>query len=150
MRRAIERVWETKWTVLLSLVCTMFFLHMAQPHVVGYYNRTAPVIHMQGELVHTDGHSTLIHIYGSKVRECKFIRLNAYYAFKHDGRLVDAFFERVDHRIDGSTKPVGEYDLGYWRIWPTDDASKVLMFVHHECKGETVISKIAEVKVGND
>lgn len=143
-------VWKTRYTIVLGILLSAFVMDGALDRALRWYDRAAPIVEMQGKLIHTDGHSTLIHITGKKMRDCKFVRINAYYQFRGNGMLVDAFLERMAGPIDGATKPVGEYDLGMWRIWPTDDATKVLVYVHHECCGphpETVLSKIAEVPI---
>jgi len=146
MRKLSQLFIDTKWTVMLTVLVIVLFGHLITRGAISFYNKHMPVVEMTGKLVHTDGNSTLIHIVGEKQRDCKFVRIYAMYVFRGNGMLNDAFIERVSGPPpDGSTKPVGSYDLGFWRVWPTDDATKVLVFVQHECGSETVLSKIAEV-----
>lgn len=148
MKRIADAIWDTRWTVVLTLVFTIMFGDYAGRVGMSIYNQTADVVNMSAQVVTKDTNSIVLHITGEKLRNCRFVRLTAYYAFKGNGMLVEAFKERLDGpHPDGATRPVGMHDIGYWRIWPTDEASKVLMYVHHECSGETVLSKIAEVTI---
>jgi len=145
MRKLSQLFLDTKWTALITVLLMVIGGHLAGSGLLSFYNKYMPVVEMTGKLVHTDGNSTLIHIVGEKQRDCKYVRIYAMYVFRGNGMLNDAFIERVSGPLDGSTKPIGSYDLGFWRVWPTDDATKVIVFVQHECGAETVLSKIAEV-----
>lgn len=149
MRKTFGIFIETKWTVLITILVTILFGHILGHGAISFYNANAPIIEMSSELVSQDGHSAVIHVSGKKLRDCRFEKLTAMYKLKSNGLLVDANLARVgDLPPADGTRPVGEYDLGMWRIWPTDDAVRVMMFVQHTCGDETVISKLAEVDLG--
>ena len=141
MKQAIQ---SNFWTVLFALV----FVGMMQPllpMLERWWEKNTPVVDMRGEVVTKTGNSVLIHITGEKIRQCVFVRLTAMTVGK-SGALVDAYLERSDGKPqDGSTKPTGMYDLGLWRVWPTDGSLKAVVFAQHTCGGEVVVSKIAEV-----
>lgn len=149
MRKAVGLFVETKWTVLITVLLTILVGHIAGHQAIVLYNQNAPIIEMTGTLVSHDGHSAVIHVKGKKLRDCRFEKLTAMYKLKSNGLLVDANLARVgDLPPADGTRPVGDHDLGLWRIWPTDDAVRVMMFVQHTCGKETVMSKLAEVDLG--
>lgn len=81
-----------------------------------WYDKANPVVRMKGRLVATEDNSITIHVSGEKLRECKFLTMNAYK--RVDGALKDANLKRAAGVTDGSSKPIGSYDLGLWVIYP--------------------------------
>ena len=103
-----------------------------------------PVVAMQGEIVQRDPSGVTLHVWGKKLRECKFLEITGYAS--RNGVLFDAYATRTDKPVDGKSKPLGEIDIGLWRIAPITGADKALMFVTHSCKDDSIrITKIAEV-----
>lgn len=133
------------YTILLALV----FVGLAQPLAPmarGWWNATAPVVNMKGVLVEKTPDYVLIHITGEKLRACKFVNISAF--TEADGNLIDSFITRMGYtKIDGATKPIGKHDLGLWRVYPINGSKKALVYVQHDCAGEVVMTKIAEVSI---
>lgn len=108
--------------------------------------RGTPVVTMSGTLIERDGDAVLLHITGTKHRNCRYVGLQAY-ALDVTGVRHDANIQRQDHESRGDTKPPGVYDIGYWRVWPVDPiAARVLVYAEHDCRGISVRSIIAEVR----
>lgn len=112
---------------------------------VSFYIR--PVVAMHGEIVgRKDG--VQVRITGKKLRgtECVYLGMQAF-GVRPVGPLVDLYIQRSDMPEDGKTRPAGEYDIGIWRIWPTDTISNVVVYVSHKCGGTYRSTKIAEVRL---
>lgn len=108
-----------------------------------------PVVRMQGDVVigPTDSY-VVLHIYGEKLRgeECAYKGLQAF-GDRAVGPTVGLRISRVDLPEEGTTKPVGTYDIGRWRVWPVDGVDTVKVYAMHECGGRFVATKITEVKI---
>jgi hypothetical protein len=140
---------DVKWTITLTM-CGVLLLSTTLADVVssqihGLYTRFNPVVEMRGELVSAGQDYSIIHITGRKFRECKYISMQAFSL--NQGIRSDAEKLKVASPDDGYSKPPGLYDLGNWRIWPTDGADTVEMYVIHDCNGYPVTTRIAEVKL---
>ena len=107
------------------------------------FDKVYPVVEMQGVIVSRGQSSVDVRIGGTKNRDCTYLGIQAY-AHKN-GKLNDLNILRVDITEKGDTKQTGIYDIGVWRMWPTDNASKVTVMVQHICAGRLVTTKIAEV-----
>lgn len=106
-------------------------------------DRVWPVVEMRGVLVSRGLSSVDVRMAGTKNRECTYLNLQAYAA--KGGVQHDLNIQRVDLTERGDTKQPGIYDIGVWRMWPTDGASKVTVMVQHLCAGRLVATKVAEV-----
>lgn len=91
----------------------------------------------------------LVHLSGSKDRDCQYIGLQAYTRRAFDDTLSDAYIQRVDvQQESGATRPRGRYaSLGTWRIWPRGNADVVLIYAQHACGGRLVVGKLAEMRL---
>lgn len=140
---------EMRWTIVTTILVGVFVSSSATDYVLAmyraWYDDTHPVVVMHGTLVSRDDGSATIHIKGAKLRSCRFVSLHAYTDV--GGEVIDAYKARVNRVEDGSTKPVGQHDLGFWRVWPTEGAEKVMMSVLHDCNGRLITAVIAEVKL---
>jgi hypothetical protein len=145
----IATIRSMRWTISTAIIVGMLlsgvFTDAIRAAYQDFYNRQFPVVTMRGKLVSQDSASATIHITGTKNRDCKFVGLLAYTS--QNGSLTDAFKERVTGpKEDGTSKPKGTYDIGYWRIWPKQGADSVLMYVQHDCAGpHLTTTKIADV-----
>lgn len=129
---------ENQWTLALSCIVGLVVAFIL------FYIR--PVVEMQGQLVTRTSDSATLHVWGKKVRECKFLDI-AGYAVK-ESVMTDAKAVKLGIPEDGSTKPMGTFDLGQWLVFPTGDADSVQMFVTHSCApGDIRVTKIADVKL---
>jgi hypothetical protein len=105
-----------------------------------------PVVRSQAELIsHNDG-AAIIRVKMSKQRDCEYKGVQAYSRQPGDV-LRDAMYERVDWPLTGRTRPVGYYDIGHWKIWPTSGAAGVVLFAQHDCGGRLVSSLLADVRI---
>lgn len=141
------------WPVAAAVLVGFALLPMLQRHYTAWaesrlqaQQQALPVVSMSGRLVQRDVDSVLVHIAGSKLRECKFLGLTAY-SIATNGVRRDANIERADGiKERGVTKEPGAYDIGVWRVWPVGgDAVSALVSVEHDCGGVTIRSVIAEV-----
>ena len=138
-----------KWTIMFSIVLGIFLSGIfAQPikdAYLEYYDLAYPVVVMRGSLVSQDEDSVVIHISGEKLRPCRYLRMLSYTS--KNGQLTDAYHSRtIGFLDDGSTKPIGKLDVGYWRIFPKQDADAVEMYVQHDCGGGRITTtQTAEV-----
>lgn len=112
---------------------------------LGIYDAVLPVVEMKGELVSRDGDMVVLHITGRKNRECQYGGLQAY-SVDVEGERRDALYAKVGQAETARTKPIGVYDIGFWRVWPVTTGSVgVVMYVQHYCNGRMVMTQIAEV-----
>jgi hypothetical protein len=144
-----KTIQEVKWTITLTM-CTVLLLSTTLADVVSQrlhslYTRFNPVVEMTGALVSAGPDYSIIHISGRKLRECKYISMQAFTG--KQGSRRDAEKLRVAAPDDGYSKPPGLYDLGHWRIWPTDGSDTAEMYVIHDCDGYPVTTRIAEVRL---
>lgn len=142
----MTRFRDMKYTIASALMAG-WLAYPALMQIPSAIDHFFPVVTMSAQLVSQERDSVTIHIQGEKHRSCRFVQLDSYYK-TISGVMVDANEIRLDGQIqDGSTKPVGSFDLGLWRIFPApqDRATEVEMFVEHDCNGRLVITKIADI-----
>lgn len=118
------------------------------PTILAAFDKLSPVVVMEGRLVEAKENYLVVHISGEKFRDCQYLNINAYGAEK-DGNLRDLSIMRVDKIEDGTTKPKGKWDIGYWKVWPSDGITGVMVVVSHNCEGRLINTKIAEVVLAN-
>lgn len=142
-------MYEVRWTILLTILFGVFISSSMTDRVSeaynSWYDKTHPVVKMEGELISRTGSSVTIHIKGEKLRQCRFVSLHAH-AVKN-GESIDAYKERLGLMEDGSNKQVGKHDLGRWLVWPINDADTITMTVLHDCEGRLLAAKIAKVEL---
>lgn len=142
-------LWSMRWTILTAVAAGVFLGPAGQTwwrSVLMYYDASRPVVVMKGSVVKSEDDSVVLTIAGEKLRACTYIRLQAYTAGP-DGTLRDAYARREDRPEHADNKPLGTFNLGTWRIWPKGDATRVAVYVEHDCDGRVVKSKIADVEV---
>jgi hypothetical protein len=108
------------------------------------FDRTNPVLVVTTTIVEAETDAIVVHIVGSKERECSYIGMQAY-TRDATGQMRDAFIDRIDRPERGGTKPLGHYDMGVWRIWPRAKGDAVLIYSNHSCNGRLVLTKLAEL-----
>ena len=111
--------------------------------------RNTPVVETTGTVVSRDHDSVVLLLKGRKLRECKFLGLQAY-TTDPDGALRSADIARIGTER-GETRPVGPLNAGEWRIWPIG-ATPTNVIVHslHLCDGVEVRSLMAMVALDDD
>ena len=135
LRRAVLMAW---------LVIAMSVIMLFKDNGLALYDSTFPVLTMRGELVSRTATEIQVRMVGTKDRECTYVNIQAY-VDTGDGALKDVFIARADRPQTSKTRPAGVYDIGTWRIWPTEGAKTVTVFVQHSCDGRLVLSKVAEI-----
>lgn len=114
------------------------------PKLLEVYDDHYPVVEMHGTIVSADEGQVIVHMAGRKLRSCKYLSLAGYWRMG-DGELKDANEDRIDVLRDGTTRPLGAFDIGVWRIWPRRPGSvAVVVYVSHNCGGRLVVTKIAD------
>ena len=143
----IQMLVSMRWTVLVGALIGVLIAPAGQSGwraISGLYDETWPVVVMQGHLVGRVEDAVVVEVAGEKRRDCRYLRIQAF-ARGVDGALRDVFAMRQDRPEAGATKPLGTFNIGRWKIWPTDDAVAVLMYSQHDCSGRIVQTKIADV-----
>lgn len=108
-----------------------------------------PVVEMRGDVIERSANDEiLIHITGKKLRgvECRYLGIQAF-GERLVGPQVDMYIERVDRKSEGTTKPNGSFDIGFWRVWPTTGITKIRVYVTHDCAGTLRATEISEIKL---
>lgn len=139
---AVQQRWSILFGLAIGLVLSLSAF--STDSLLKGYDELYPVVDMRGELVESSPDSVFIRVTGKKNRACEYVALQAYYR-SADGTMRDAYRERIGVGETRSTKPVGYFDIGVWRVWPRRDAVAVLMYTTHECSGRVVVTKVAEV-----
>ncbi len=116
-----------------------------EPFVLAAYDKFAPVASMDADIVGRGVDYVDVHVYGVKTRQCKYMQTQSF--IRVGPILKDAVGRRIDIPELGGTKPLGNFDIGIWRVSPIAGGSDVLMFVQHDCKGRAVLTKIADLKL---
>lgn len=109
-----------------------------------YYDQAFPVVEMSGTLISHSNNEAVIAIGGSKLRECSYVRMQAY-SRAADGNMMDAFIMRVDTPESGVTRPVGAFRIGTWRVWPLPQSKGVVVYISHLCGSRLVMTKIVDI-----
>lgn len=139
----LEMRWTIFWTAVIGVFVSSSFTDFLTASYRQLYDDTHPVVAMTGKLISRAEGKVIIHVKGVKLRQCRFITLNAY-AVK-DGEYSDVYRDRINGVENGVTKQVGVYDLGQWALWPVVGAEKVVMRVTHDCGGRLLSAEIADV-----
>lgn len=144
----VRSIIDMRWTAIIAFAIGVWMAPAGQAMWnagMDYYDESYPVLNMTGRLERQDDNNVWIRVSGEKLRECSYIRVQAY--TRNKGVLTDAFHMRDDRPETGHTKPLGTYSIGMWRIWPKGDADTVLMYVQSACDGRLVMTLVAEVSL---
>jgi len=147
MNRIITLIKDVRWSMIIIVFLLFVLAHLVTPMLTEILNdraANAPVVKMGGILTARNDDMVTIALIGEKLRECEFVKMNAFTVI--NGEMHDSNLIGPDSPVRG-TRPVGIYNLGEWRVWPTNGAEKVMIFVHHSCNGKTVFTKIADVNL---
>ena len=138
---------KMRWTLVLAAVAGALMAPVGQAwwtSLLTAYDEQRPIVSMRAVVTSSDEESITVNIDGRKLRQCDYIRMQAY-ARSPQGNLTDAYIRRLDRQELGDTKPLGWFNVGSWRIWPVNVGSDVLIYVQHDCNGRIVQTKIAEI-----
>ena len=113
------------------------------PLMTEYRDTRNPVVAMDGDIVKRGVGFVDIHVYGEKLRKCRYMQTQAF--ARVDGQLKDMETKRIDTPETGATKPLGRFDIGVWHVSPLPpNTTHAVMYVQHDCDGRVVVTKIAD------
>lgn len=141
----ISNLAKQRWAVLFGIVIGVLFSLSAfgADSVMKFYDEINPVVTMSGEKIDQRDGAVFIRISGEKRRECRYTGLQTFGVDnRQEMHFVQAQYIGLGNK---GTLPKGALDLGIWRLWPTDGAQAVRVYVNHDCNGRLVTTKIAEV-----
>jgi len=134
---------------LLKLYKWNWIPYMIIAVAVGWmaFDAFVPVLWMKGDVVVKEQDHVVVNMYGWKIRECKYLGIQSY-SITPEGIRNDAVIKRVDAITQGTTRPLGYYNMGNWDIRPTTGATGVVVYAQHSCDADDLRStKMAEVKL---
>ena len=137
----IRRLVDGKWLFVGIFVVGMVLqptLQLLSSPVLAFYDWAYPVVVMDADIVARAADSVDLHIYGKKQRDCRYMGIQSF--LKTQAVLSDANQKRTSMPETGQTKPLGNFDIGVWRVWPIAGAEHVLMYVQHSCNGRHVLT----------
>lgn len=143
----LQHAWSMRWTLVFSLITGVLISPVFNwSPLLPVYDELRPIVDMRGDLVRREENAVVIHIWGTRARgDCAYMGVQAYGV--KNGVRIGANLRRVDAPEVGTTKPPGTYDIGNWRIWPTDNADAVVVFIQHRCDTRVVSTRIAELDI---
>ena len=145
----MQQVLDLRWSIIGAAVAGVLLAPLGSSWwraMQDAYDDAWPVVTLEPSVLKRDADSMLVHLVGKKHRGCTYLRIQAY-TRRPDGTLADAFTKREDMPERGATKPVGQIDVGQWRIWPLTGGVAVEIYSQHDCDGRLVTTRVAEVKL---
>lgn len=113
------------------------------------YDGAFPVVEMHGKLLSHGDNEAVIALGGRKLRDCSYIRIQAY-SVGADGNMSDTFIARTDIPEHGGTRPIGEFQIGTWRVWPLPNSRGITVYINHLCGSRIVLTKVADIPFDNN
>jgi len=108
------------------------------------YDSAFPVIAMTGTLLSIGDNEAVITLQGRKLRKCAYLRTHAY-ALDADGDMHDAYITRIDMPETGTTRPIGDFQSGMWRVWPLPNSRGIVVYMNHLCGARVVVTRGADI-----
>jgi len=148
-RSGSRRVGDKKMnTILLKLSRWNWIPYVIIAITAGWmaFDSFVPVLWMKGDVVAKGQDNVVINMYGWKIRECKYLGIQSY-SITPEGIRNDAVIKRIDAITQGTTRPIGYYNMGNWDVRPTTEATGVVVYAQHSCDVHDLRStKMAEVR----
>lgn len=113
--------------------------------VYDLYDSVSPVVTADITLVDKQPTHIDVMLRGQKHRQCSYMEMSAY--MHYDGGAFDANIERIDKPASGVTRPVGNLDMGTWRIQPLKGAKRMSIVMQHQCSGRLVLTEIGAIEL---
>ena len=113
------------------------------------YDGAFPVVEMHGKLLSHGDNEAVIALGGRKLRDCSYIRIQAY-SVGADGNMSDTFIARTDIPEHGGARPIGEFQIGTWRVWPLPNSRGITVYINHLCGSRIVLTKVADIPFDNN
>lgn len=148
VRPFLRRLVRMPVTVLVSIALGVLATQYGMEWTDHLYDSVRPVVSMRANVASRGSDYVVVRLVAHKYRPCRYARMQAY-AITAEHIMRSVYMERIDIPESGATRPVGEeFDAGLWRIWPTDGASSVALYAHHQCEDRQVSTRVADVKLG--
>lgn len=141
MRAVVQQRWSVLFGLIVGVVVS--FASFGTESLLKFYDEINPVVRMRGEIVQRDADAVFVRIWGEKRRACRYASLQTF-GVDERGEMHFVMNQYIGSGTKG-TLPVGDVDLGIWRLWPTAGAVAVRAYAGHDCGGRLVITQIAEV-----
>lgn len=147
------------WSIIVGLVLGAVFIPIFQDEWAAWRmernlisEQGTPVVQASAEIIKRDHDSVVLHVTGTKLRDCKLVGTQAYSVMNKVMSL--ARMERVyPFPLEYVQRPVGPFDMGHVRVWPVgSSAHEVVLYALHTCGAQTieVRSTLARVALNDD
>lgn len=113
--------------------------------VLTQYDVFFPVVTTNVSVVLATQEEILLSIRGFKHRNCQLSRPPHAEGRTSGGTPVEMSIERIDKEETLSTRPIGPFAAGLWRLWPRGNAASVQVYLTYSCSGRVVLAKYADV-----
>jgi len=144
----VIRILSMRW-LTAGLIGILLGMYLSELNILNKVRFAIfPVVTMGGYPIQVADGSFYINIRGTKNRgdECVFKNIQAI-GERLVGLPVDLNIDRVDRAIIGTTKVAGSYDIGEWRIWPTQDIVAFHVYINHICSKTPWTTEVAMCKL---
>jgi len=138
MNQLLMRLYRWNWVpyLLLSVVASWLA-----------YDTFVPVVRGNASVVNLEPNAVVVRLSGTKYRECRYVGIQAYSRSART-EFDDTTITRLDKPATNTTRPRGSFNMGLWRIEPTEGATRVTIFTQHACGVDDLrTTKLAEVKL---
>ena len=135
-----RKLHENLWTIVFALI----FVLLAQwvgPVVGRAWNASSPVVNFTYSIVAQTDYSVTVNIAGDKLRDCDYVSVMALVGGENSTKR-DINIMRVDKPSTGSSRPVGPYNLGDWKMWPVINGEIPSIILQHNCQGVIMFYEI--------
>ena len=109
------------------------------------YDALFPVVTTDVAIVSATRDEITLSIRGTKHRACQLSRPPHAEGRTSGGTPVEMSIERLDRKETLSTRPVGPFAAGLWRLWPRGNAASVQVYLTYNCGGRVVVAKYVDV-----
>lgn len=139
MKRALL---DMRWTIVLSVLTGVLLSYVIKPWAL--YDMIFPIVSMEAQVVQKNPAEVIVKLTGSRNRgNCLYLGPQAY--TEVGKRLSDLYMDRIDKPADGKSRPVGDFDFGVWRIWPTEKTRNLVIYMTYNCSGRYVEVRAVEM-----
>jgi len=148
--RVVQMPLTSIFGVAIGVFAVLFAPVIVAP-ITRMYDDAFPVINpVSSVIVGTEDDSVLVEIVARKNRgqECRILRIYADTFDAHGIRGTATVRRPNGEQHSGISHDAGQRYLGVWRIRPVDkDATRVVVFVEHDCVGRVARSTLADFNI---
>lgn len=109
------------------------------------YDKFFPAVTTDVKVILATQDEILLLISGVKHRECILSRPPHAEGRTSGGTPVEMSIERLDKKETFSTRPIGPFAAGLWRLWPRGNAASAQIYLTYACGKRVVVAKFADV-----